>query len=179
MHCKISNSFLNIANDWSIFQDSILYSKYISGNVTLEYFGIKNIELFKKQHSRKFFTIMPTSIRYVKITGTGILHPHIDHNTLTTLNYYISAGEDQTIFYKPNSTDIISTAYPGKEESNIYKLDSLRQVDKFVSNSNDAYLLDVSQIHSVIKSNPKPRIFIAYLWSSHSFNQILEDINNI
>ena len=179
MYHKIQQPFLKQLDDWSIFEDAVSYSKYSSGDVTLEYFGVKNLDLFRKQHTRKFFSIPPSRIRYVKITGTGILQPHRDHNTTVSLNYYISANDDQTIFYNTISSDIAPIAYPGKTESNVYKLDSLVELDKFVSNSNEAYLLDVSQIHAVVKVNPEPRIFISYLWSDHSYDQVLKDISNI
>ena len=121
MYHKIQQPFLKQLDDWSIFEDAVSYSKYSSGDVTLEYFGVKNLDLFRKQHTRKFFSIPPSRIRYVKITGTGILQPHRDHNTTVSLNYYISANDDQTIFYNTISSDIAPIAYPGKTESNVYK----------------------------------------------------------
>ena len=175
MYCKIEQTFLKELDDWSIFQDTILpHSKYISGNVILEYFGIKNVDLFRKQHTHKFFSIPPCRIRYVKITGTGILQPHRDQDTTVTLNYYISANGDQTIFYNTISSDVA----PIKTKSYLYILDSLVEIDKFVSNSNEAYLLDVSQIHAVVKTNPEPRIFISYQWTGCSYDQILKDLNS-
>lgn len=179
MYYKIKQPFLKQLDDWSIFKDAVSYSKYDSGDVTLEYFGVKNLDLFRKQHTRKFFSIPPSRIRYVKITGTGILQPHRDHDTTVSLNYYISAGDDQTIFYNTTSSDVQPITYPSKTDSNVYKLDSLVEFDKFVSNSNEAYLLDVSQIHAVVKTNPEPRIFIAYLWSDDNYDQVLKDISNI
>lgn len=179
MYSQIEKTFLNPNADWSIFQDSISYSKYVSGDVTLEYFGIDNIELFRKQHIRKFSTIPPSRVRYVKLTGSGILQPHVDHNTTAALNYYISANEDKTIFYKTRSDNISPISYPGKEEANVYNLDSLIPTGEFIACSNQTYLLDVSKIHAVIKIDPTPRIFIAYLWENHSYEQLLKDINSL
>ena len=177
MYSQIENPFLKTDVDWSIFQDSVSYSKYVSGDVILEYFSIDNIDLFRKQHTRKFYTIPPSRVRYVKITGTGILQPHIDHNTSAALNYYISAKEDKTIFYKP-LLNSIPIKYPGKQEANVYNLDSLVETGEFIARSNQTYLLDVSKIHAVIKTNPEDRIFIAYLWDNHSYEQLLKDIDS-
>ena len=62
MYYKIKQPFLKQLDDWSIFEDAVSYSKYSSGDVTLEYFGVKNLDLFRKQHTRKFFSIPPSRI---------------------------------------------------------------------------------------------------------------------
>jgi hypothetical protein len=103
------------------------------------------------------------------------LAPHRDHNTTAALNFYISAKEDRTVFYKPND-DATSISYRDKEEANLYKLDQLTEIDSFVANINDVYLLDVSNVHSVFKTTQEPRMFISYLWNHISYEEVLDNI---
>jgi len=176
MFSKIPQDFIkHDCNLWEDFKDNVLYSSYQSGTTLLEYYGIRNIEQFKKQHIRRPFTIPPSMVRFTQLTGQGILYPHKDHNALVVLNYYISAGDDVTIFYTA-SKDAAATVYPGKKQANIYDQSNLTEVARFSAESNEAFLLDVSNIHSVIKSNPEPRIFISYIWKDHTYEEILENI---
>lgn len=178
MFSKIPQNFIKPeCNAWEDFKDNVLYSHYQSGTTLLEYYGIRNIEQFKKQHIRRPFTISPSIVRFTQLTGKGILHPHKDHDALAVLNYYISAGDDVTIFYTaPN--DSAPVIYPGKKQANIYNQNDLTEVARFTADSNDAFLLDVSNIHSVIKSNSAPRLFISYIWKDHTYEEILENIKN-
>lgn len=176
MYTKLHQDFLRANfDDWLSLKGNELLSKYNSFTTTLEYFNINDVDLFRKLHLKKIFTIRPDRIRFSIITGKGLLLPHRDHNTTAVLNYYASAGEDATVFYtcKEGATAI---QYPGKVESNVYTLDKLDEVGRFVANSNDAYLLDVSQVHSVEKVSEEPRLFISYLWSNHSYEEVLNDI---
>lgn len=176
MYAKLTQDFLKTNfDDWLSLKGDNLLSKYNSNTTTLEYFNISDVELFRKLHLKKIFTIKPDRIRFSIITGQGLLLPHRDHNTKVVLNYYASAGYDATVFY--NCKDAASSIrYPGKEQANIYTLDNLDEVGRYVANSNDAYLLDVSQVHSVEKVNSVPRLFISYLWANHSYEEVLNDI---
>jgi hypothetical protein len=47
---------------------------------------------------------------------------------------------------------------------------------QFVANSNDVFLLNVSEIHSVIKTSSTPRVFISYSWNNITYEDLLTDI---
>jgi hypothetical protein len=177
MYIKIKQDFLNpVCDDWFKFKSEELTSSYQSGNVLLEYRKIANKLLFKSQHTRNPFKIPPDYIRFSEIHGRGILLPHRDHGVKTGLNYYISADNDITTFYKTKSDKVVSIKYPNRKESNIYTQNDLIETDRFVASSNEAYLLDVSQIHSVQRVNPESRVFIGYLWANHSYEEVLESL---
>jgi hypothetical protein len=176
MYTKLNKNFLNLNfTKWQDLKGSRLFSKYESGTTTLEYFNIKDSDLFKKLHTRRPFTINPERVRFSCITGSGILAPHRDHNTTVALNFYILASADRTVFYKPNN-GATSICYHGKEDANVYNLDQLTETDSFIANTNDMYLLDVSSVHSVLKTTQEPRMFISYLWNHVSYEEILNDV---
>jgi len=178
MYTKLTQDFLKKDfNDWETLKGSNLLNSYDSFNTRLEYFDISNLDFFKSIHCKKIFRIRPDRVRFSKITGKGILYPHRDHDTTTALNYYISTSNDPTIFYKQNA-DAKAYTYPGKKQANIFNSNDLVEIGRFNANSNDVYLLNVSEIHSVKKSDLKPRLFISYLWNSASYDDVLNDIIN-
>jgi hypothetical protein len=176
MFKKVNQDFLRPEfNDWMSLKGSNLISKYDSFGTTLEYFDISNLDFFKSIHSRKFFNIKPDRVSIARITGSGLLYPHRDHGTTAVLNYYISADKDDTIFYNPK-LNAVPFSYPGKSTNNIYYLQDLEETGRFAAESGDAYLLDVSQIHSVHKTSTNTRLFLNYSWYSDSFDNIVKDI---
>jgi hypothetical protein len=175
MFTKIKQDFLKTEfNDWMSLKGNELKSSYETGDVVLEYFNILDIDFFKKIHLRNPFSIKPDRVRFSRLTGTGMLNPHVDHSTSVALNFYIDAGEDLTIFYKQNN-NAAPFSYSGKNQSNIYNVVDLTEESNFIAKSGEAYLLDVSQIHSVNKVNPNPRLFISYLWDTAMYEEVLKD----
>jgi len=176
MYKKINQDFIKKDfTSWESLKGDNLLSQYDSKETVLSYYNISNIDYFKTIHTRKFFTIQPNRVRFSILTGQGLLSPHRDHDAATVLNYYISAEEDQTIFYNVNE---FAEPFSYKEGSakNIYKLEDLTENDKFIAGSGDAYLLDVTKTHSVYKTSIAPRLFISYIWMHHDFETILNDI---
>jgi len=179
MFKKLTQNFINSdIKDWSIFNSSIQTSGFV-GNGTdtyLSYCLLTNIGEFMSVHTREFCKIPPSIALYSQLTGQGLHGAHIDHGPKCALNYYISAGIDETIFYKKKTNDVKSMLYPGKTQANGYDVKDLDEVDKFVANSNEAYLLNVSEIHSVNKITNNTRTFIAYLWYNHTYEEVLENL---
>jgi hypothetical protein len=177
MYTKIKQDFLlPECDDWFKFKSDEITSSYQSGSVLLEYRKIANIAGFRTRHTRNPFKILPTYIRFSEIHGQGMLLPHRDHGITAGLNYYISASDDVTSFYKTKNNDVLSIQYPNRKESNIYDQNDLIEVDRFVASSNEAYLLDVSQIHSVQRISSETRVFIGYLWTEHTYEEVLESL---
>ena len=178
MFKKINQNFLKNFNDWTLLQGQELISRYESSGTILEYFNIPNIELFRSIHTRKFFSISPDRVSIAKITGSGLLYPHRDHGVSTVLNYYITADKDDTIFYNSKS-GAVPFEYPGRSVNNVYHLQDLDETTRFSAESGDAYLLDVSQIHSVNKISSTTRLFLNYSWFSTKFDDIVTDIEKV
>ena len=179
MFKKLNQDFLkNDFNDWTLLQGQELISRYESFGTVLEYFKISNMDYLKNIHTRKFFSIRPDRVSIARITGSGFLYPHKDHGITTVLNYYISADKDSTIFYNAKS-NAVPIEYPNKPTKNVYHLYDLDEAGRFLANSGDAYLLDVSQIHAVNKQSPSTRLFLSYSWFSASFCNVLMDIEKV
>lgn len=179
MFYKLENPFIHPVDDWMKFKNEILKFKYDSLSTSLEYYSIEHFDLFKKQHIKRPYTIIPNKVRWAEIVGPGMLYPHKDYHTTAVLNYYISGGEDITIFYKPKAGNEEGLVYPGKEGGNVYLPESVEEVGRFVAKPGDAFLLDVTQIHSLVKVSPEPRMFINYVWTEASYADVLADIKNV
>lgn len=150
--------------------------QYNFSGTLLEYHLFKDTQQVESLITRKFCKIDPTYVTYAQITGKGLLEPHIDHGPLVNLNYYLSAGEDETIFFQKKYDTVLSQQYPGKKESNIFSLDDLNEVGKFISLSNEAYLLNVSNIHCVNKITNIKRSFISFSWYHHTYQEVLDSL---
>ena len=177
---KLKNNFLNLSYEDAVsLRGDISYSQYkTSSGLLLEYLNISDMDLLRKAHIKRCFSIRPDRVRYTSITGTGLLTPHVDHhNTSVTLNYYFDEDGEITDFYRKKDDNVTTTRYADREESNLYNINDVERVDGFTANKGDVYLLDVTKIHSVTKPNPGPRLFIAYMWDKkYTYDQILEDI---
>ena len=179
MYIKLQQNFLKeTCDNWDKFKSVNLVTHFVSGNISLEYYSLENIDAFKNQHLRKFFTIRPSRVLFTEIKGTGFLNPHIDHNTNVTLNYYIQSVDDITTFYTAKN-NVLGFNYSNRDQSNIYDVDDLSVDIEFIANNNTAYLLDVSKIHSVTKTSILPRKFISYQWKDHTFHEIIQDLSEV
>lgn len=176
MYIKLNQNFIKESCDnWDKFKSDNLVTQFVSGNISLEYYSLENIDAFRNQHLKKFCTIRPSRVLFTEINGTGFLNPHVDHNTNVTLNYYIQSVDDVTTFYKANN-NVTGFNYGNRDQNNIYDVRDLSIKSEFVANNNNAYLLDVSSIHSVTKTSILPRKFISYQWKNHTFDEILQDL---
>ena len=169
--------------DWFYFKSDTQTALYKGTNgVKLNYFQIENQLDLEKLYKDNFqFKITPDIIRFVTITGEeGEILPHVDHGIKVALNFYIQTSNlDETIFYDKNSEDVSSFKYnETKIESNVYNKLDLTHKETFSSTNNSMFLLNVTKIHSVKKVSKFPRIFIAYMWKSNTFGEILNTLMN-
>ncbi len=138
-------------------------------SVNLSYFNLDNLEIFKKMHKKRIFSIMPSRVRFgILKGGPGFLLPHTDHNARAILNYYISAGNDITRFHEFKEQP--------KETREVYPLDMVEEKDSFIANSGETFLLNSEKLHSVERMGGPERLFITYIWEHHSYEEILENI---
>lgn len=173
---KVDN-FIDVASPLlHNFKIGQLIERYDSSGVILEYFLFEDLDIVKSTFVKNFCKIPPTAILYAHITGQGLLGAHIDHGTLTCLNFYISANEDRTIFFEKKDKHKSGELYPGKTEANIYDIEDLNPVGQFVACSNESYLLNVSKIHCVHKVNDSKRSFVNFAWNYHTYQEVLENL---
>jgi hypothetical protein len=129
------------------------------------------------------FHIPADDFGIIKISGNGV-RPHIDHRG-AGLNYYIRTPPATTLFWEPEDqhaqgTPVGIELITGNQEDAgavDYSTMALKQIGSFQTKSHEAWLLDVSRIHSVEKSYQNiDRVYIRWNWSNHSYEEILASI---
>jgi hypothetical protein len=172
MFQKISNTFLDMPNDWSKFKSNIKVSGYYSEKRDggSAFYTITNYLLFHKLHRKNIFTIKP-SIYFCEFTGSGLVTPHTDVKDTVALNFYLSSTIDATIFYTPNEGAV---TIPNTQS---YRVDQVNEVARFSARQFDAYVLDVTKIHAIDKTDDSVRSMISYRWQGPSYEEILNSLN--
>ena len=135
-----------------------LYHQY-TGDTYLRYSYIDNsLKFYVKSLFSNFTDIAPCTIRYVEIIGDTLIAPHKDYGLACSVNYYFKTASAKTVWFneKLNAVPTISNS----EKSHVYNYSDLIIADQFVAQDNECYLLNTSQIHSVLKSNNQQRQFI-------------------
>ena len=154
------------------------------GNTFVSY-RIKDSEYFNQILSNVIkFHAPPFSINYTEISKEGAV-PHTD-GPLIALNYYLNTNNDVTLFWEPVVEDIQTidpvqglNGGPVNDNSTVLGYDpkKLKLVNYFIAKPNDAYLFDVSKIHSVQKKDVNSvRRFIRFFWENMTFNEVLDSI---
>lgn len=123
--------------------------------------------------------LRPDSMRYVEITSKWPVTPHRDHGVLTNLNLYISAGSAFTQFWEPQANARPVSFKEHTKITNSYKPEDLVRRDGFLASDGDAYLLDVSKIHSVEGLLLPERKFIQFSWRSSTYLDVLVKLSKL
>jgi|688.fasta_scaffold88964_5 hypothetical protein len=154
-----------------------LFTEFISkdNGTGIHYYMPTNLEKFISLHPKPFCKIRPEGAFIVEVTGQGLLDPHIDHTIKCCINYYFEPNESVTSFHVPKENTSPSL-YPGQAEANLFKIDDVDEVASFKAERNEAYVLNVSKIHSVYSPNQGTRKFISYNWVNHSFEEIVSNL---
>jgi hypothetical protein len=142
---------------------------------TISYYLIKDMEYFRGLCPHPICKIKPDTLFFAEITGEGLLKPHRDHNVSCCVNLYFEPNGSTTFFHQEKE-NIDAFVYPGKTTANIYDLHQVDTVGQFIAEKNDCYLLNVSEIHSVLSPNPGARRMITWQWRNASFDEVLENI---
>lgn len=139
----------------------------------LSYYSVKDYEYLK--------TFLPDNLKYLPFdqlmvaeivdNKVGHLDPHIDHGVATVFNYYLEACDSLTHFYKLND-GCLGYYYEGRDTANIFDFNQVVKIDSFIAKNNEAYILDVSKIHSVESVKAGTRQFIQWQWNNMQFEQV-------
>ena len=131
------------------------------------------------------FTIPPTKSAYFEICGSGA-SPHTDGYVGCSLNIIIDAADCITSFWKLKNKDytLVDSIKIDKDnnaqdtETIGYRYEDLEFVSLFKANSGEAWLLDVREIHSVIKPEfGRDRKVLTLRWDpTYSFQEVLDSI---
>lgn len=129
---------------------------------------LNNIFSLVPERYKKDFVVLIMEI-------SGSISPHTDSGILSTINIYLKPDECKTVFY-----ELIDTTVPIRQIKNLtigklFSLPNLKVIGEFEAQPNDAWLLDVTQIHSVIASSTSiSRIAICLQSSRHSAAHVKE-----
>jgi hypothetical protein len=148
-------------------------------------YAIKDMDYFNEVFSKRVkFHLPPFSINYTEISKEGA-QPHTD-GPLVALNYYLQTNNDATLFYEPTIPDIQILdpiqgldGGPVNTESTVlgYDTSKLKLVNYFIAKDNEAYLFDVSKIHSIYcRDYNFVRRFIRIFWENVTFDEVLNSI---
>ena len=151
--------------DIELFKSDILQKEFkYENNVYMRFYRLSNMDLFKQLHPESIFKIQPQLIRYGEIEGCGMVRPHTDPKNSVVLNYYVDSGDCTTYFFNLKSEHVISQDKSDTVYTSIYREEDLEQAGEFTAKNREAYLLNVSKIHSVYSSGNGIRKFISYTW---------------
>lgn len=110
----------------------------------------------------------PDSARWVEIVGEGETGPHKDIGQMTTMNLYLETSDEVTYFWEPKENAValdVGGAFG-------YSPNDLILTSSFKAKPGDAYLLDISKIHSVSRASSSVRKFIQLKWRNVPFSEV-------
>lgn len=104
-----------------------------------------------------------------------VIPPHTDSGTNTVINIYIDTGDAITTFYEKKKKGTLKEyKLPNQTDGSVYDPNDLQTIFSFKAHPFEAWLLNVSKIHSV--TMPKPSIRTAYsIMTQASFDTVLAD----
>ena len=160
--------------DWSSIKGELVHEYKFTPN--LSYYEIINYKEVCELLPKKILDIVPFELKFVEITGKGILPAHVDYGLKCALNYYFQPSNSVVKFYNQKENTNVFT--DDKILAHLFKYTDIEYADTFTAQLKDAYLLNVSRIHEVIHFSNEPRQFLQIQWRYHDFNQILEILND-
>ena len=96
------------------------------------------------------------------MTINSELLPHMDNDLITTINFYVRCGNYKTVFYKQKDdsaefwrpkVEVSGNDVPLEQQIGYVKAvfdeDDLEEAGSFIAKNNEAWLLDVRQIHNI------------------------------
>lgn len=175
-----------------------IYYKKINLNISVQTFDLtklKGDKLFEYGNNIKYFQIVDDAyldsifgnifkippVKTYLVQTKDRIRPHTDNGVVSCLNYYISTQGFVTNFWKANEKirRLVDTTFNGVTKRVVgYAREDITLVDSFTANDNDAYLLNIGQIHSVDGSSPaEPRTMLQFQWGpSTKIEELIEKL---
>lgn len=158
------------------FEESI---RYHGVNRSIEFFKISDVI---EQH---LLEIIPVNYRqYFKGSffsiNTSYIRPHTDSDRKVGINFYIKGNNAITKFFNiKQGATILHEQVVGQTNGVVYQEYDLVSNGVFKAIPGEIWILDVSQIHSVINASGEDRV--AYTLSSNilSYNDTLEILKDL
>jgi len=136
--------------------------------------------------AEQFYSVIPKrywdDFDFTLMTINSRIYPHIDRDYVATINFYLeTGGEYVTSVYQDTDTksDINDKV---DYSSGVFNLEDLREVGSFIAKNNEAWLLDVSRIHTVHNINDTTRKALSLRTTKHSYDEVynmLKETGNV
>lgn len=99
--------------------------------------------------------------------------PHTDSDILTTINFYIETDDCKTVYYEPLTNNLETFQIKNQTNGFIYKKEQLKEIDSFVAQPMEVWVLDVRKIHSVESIKEEPfRKAVTLGTKKHSYDAV-------
>jgi hypothetical protein len=167
---KNENLNLNIhIDDVRIIDDCILYEKtqryakeFLNNNLLpSNTYRVKNSDQLINLLPKSVLDKEVPSVLYIELISTfydiAMLPPHIDIRRNVAINYYFDTNNEKTTFYNYDSVT-----------------KNINEIESFVSNNNESWLLNVSIPHSVTFYKPFKRKFLSFSFNKLTYDQLKE-----
>jgi hypothetical protein len=142
---KRLNHKINI-EDYSLLDQQTQYGHTVDGE-------FRGIVYYNVQAGTDLYQLIPEQYRadfYVSAFRINdVIPPHTDTYDRTTINVYVETGDYVTEFYKPKHNNPSKRQIDNQVDGYIFNDKDLLLAGMFKAKKNDAYVLDVSCIHSV------------------------------
>ncbi len=127
--------------------------------------------------AEQFYSVLPKrywgDFDFTLMTINSEIYPHVDRDYITTINFYLETGGDnETIFFSDGELATINSLVD--YSSGVYDESTLSKVGSFVAKNNEAWLLDVSKIHTVHNPNNADRKALALRTKKYSYIEVYD-----
>lgn len=162
-----------VAPDYSIYKTQMQYGTTDNG----EFKGIEYL-LFESPNQENIWKFIPAEHRqdfFMSMMRVNTqIPPHTDSGIQTTINFYIRTDNCRTQYYKLKTDSPKTKQVDNQTDGHIFDVDDLIETDSFVAESGSAWLLDVSQPHSVIPQGVFTERLAIALSSKLAYNQVAD-----
>lgn len=154
---------VNIVNDCISYEKTQRYAKEFLNNNLLpsNTYRVKNSDQLINFLPKSVLAKEVPSVLYIELISTfddiAMLPPHIDIRRNVAINYYFKSNNEKTTFYNYDSAT-----------------KNINEIESFVSNNNESWLLNVSIPHSVTFFKPNVRKFLSFSFNKLTYDQLKE-----
>lgn len=121
-------------------------------------------------HGNFKLKIIPDRVNITDIVDNGAA-VHTDHWSVA-LNFYLTTTGDTTKYFKVKGADGTQV-----REIKVYDQKDLEEIDSFVADTGDCYLIDTHTPHSVLhESERKIRTILRFAWFNRTIDEIADSI---
>ena len=146
---NIHHTFSNV----KIGKENIRYGVCIDGEFNgLRYYEVDGVtenhalSIIPEQFRRHF------GVSYLSI-NTGDAWPHTDSDIKVSINTYVKPSGFRTVFHKKKCGEVGGKKIVNQSNGNVFDYKDLIDIDEFMAEKNETWVLNVSEIHSVQNKN--------------------------